>query len=177
MFIKVKDNQIIKYPYTIKELKEDNPNVSFLDDIPVDLITLKKYDTYSVTLTDKPLCNIYQHVLEKDPVVDNDCYKQVWEIVELSQDEIVSIKDQLISFVDTTANTIINNIVTDKGFTSLSDIDLDNEEFSDIKSAYTKVITIADSIKAAIPNDNIGVVTEGAIVEYFKTAELISYVP
>jgi len=52
MFVKVTNGQPSKFPYTLGELRRDNPNVSFPKTIPD--ATLEQYGVFNVKDTDAP---------------------------------------------------------------------------------------------------------------------------
>jgi len=80
-------NDIINYPYTIEQLKLDNPNVSF----PINLSneTLKEWGVNEVVQTPKP--NDYtKNIIEATPILIDGVYKQVWNEINASESEIDS---------------------------------------------------------------------------------------
>lgn len=52
MFIKTKDGQLDRYPYTVGDLRRDNPNISFPKQIPTEM--LARYNVYPVTRLSVP---------------------------------------------------------------------------------------------------------------------------
>lgn len=91
MYIKIKNNVIEQYPYSEGQLKIDNPQVSFPQVIPTD--TLAEYGVYEVIKTEKPSVTYKQNLSEDTPVNDNGVWKQVWNVTDLSVDEVNAIHD------------------------------------------------------------------------------------
>jgi hypothetical protein len=60
MYAKLKDGKIEQFPYTIGQLRKDNPNVSFPKNITQG--TLQKYGVVGVVEGPKPVVGVYQTV-------------------------------------------------------------------------------------------------------------------
>lgn len=106
MYIKVKNGQIEKYPYSISQLKSDNPQTSFPDKIPND--RLAEFGVFPVAPTEMPKVDHTKNVVEGKPVFqrsrnidgtykadepstpENEAWEwsQVWEVVNATQKEI-----------------------------------------------------------------------------------------
>jgi hypothetical protein len=95
MYIKLQ-NEITTYPYSIKKLKQDNPQVSFPDTIDQDFKLLADYDVYKVTLVATPSYDPKSHKLtEVVPTLQNGVWTQTWQLVELTQQEKSDYTDQI----------------------------------------------------------------------------------
>jgi len=80
-------NDTITYPYTIEELKLDNPNVTFPQTLS-DAILIE-WDMFPVQQTPKP--NDYtKNITEGTPELINDVYFQTWNQSNTSDSEINS---------------------------------------------------------------------------------------
>ena len=86
MYLKLNNETIEKYPYTIGELRRDNPQVSFPRDIPE--TTLQEYGMFKVKEVDTPQVDHTKNVNEDTPKFINNEWVQVWEITPASTDEI-----------------------------------------------------------------------------------------
>lgn len=86
MFVKATNGQIDKYPYSIGELRRDNPNTSFPRNIPSAM--LAEWDVFSVTITNRPKLGHTKNVVEGTPVLQNDQWVQVWGVTDASAEEI-----------------------------------------------------------------------------------------
>lgn len=84
MYIKV-INDIIEYPYSIQQLKNDNSGTSFPDIL--DNETLSLWNVFPVTPTDKPIVNPNQDIEEGIPKKVNNQWEQVWEVTSASNEE------------------------------------------------------------------------------------------
>ena len=81
-------NQIAKtYPYTIGELRRDNPNTSF-PKRPSDA-TLASWGVYPVANVDSPAFDYAtQNLTEGDPVLVDGQWQQTWVITDATPEEI-----------------------------------------------------------------------------------------
>lgn len=86
MYLKLKNNVVDKYPYTLDQLKSDNPNVSFPETIPNS--TLSEYGVFPVSFADAPTVDYTKNVTEDTPKLINGQWTQVWEVTPASNEEI-----------------------------------------------------------------------------------------
>lgn len=78
MFAKVTNDTIDQYPYTVGDLRRDNPNVSFPRQIPDE--TLAEYSVVRVNPTPQPdFDSVVARPKELPPVVVNGEWVQQWE--------------------------------------------------------------------------------------------------
>jgi len=84
MYIKIKNN-VVTYPYTINNLKQDNPNVSFPSEITESVMA--EFNIYEVRKTPKP--NDYtKNISEDTPILIDGVYYQNWVQTDASNSEI-----------------------------------------------------------------------------------------
>lgn len=76
MYIKVNNDVIENYPYTIGNLRKDNPQVSFPAIIPDSL--LAEYGVYPVKPSKKPSYNVAKIIKEGVPERIDGVWTQVW---------------------------------------------------------------------------------------------------
>ena len=92
MYIKLKNNEVEKYPYDINQLYIDNPDTSFPAQMPNE--RLAEWDVYPVEATENPIITYKQNLVEKLPINENGVWKQVWNIVDKSTEEINAIHEK-----------------------------------------------------------------------------------
>ena len=92
MYAKTKDGSVEKYPYSITDLKKDNPNVSFPKTIPT--ATLNQYGVADVVVASRPSFNsATQTINQKNkPELVSNVWTINWNITSLPQEEIDEIK-------------------------------------------------------------------------------------
>lgn len=80
------DNQIT-YPYSIHQLRRDNPQVSFPREIPDE--RLADWGVYRVAKVEPPIYDPETQTIEEgQPVQIGDKWTQVWNVRELTTDEL-----------------------------------------------------------------------------------------
>lgn len=72
------------YPYSVEQLRQDNPQVSFPKQIPESLMA--EYGMFPVENTEKPIVGFDKTVIESNPVFDT-TWKQVWLVADASPEE------------------------------------------------------------------------------------------
>lgn len=87
MYIKLNNGQIEKYPYSVSQLKADNPDTSFPKDIPDSL--LAEWNVYPVKGALMPNYDYTKKLIEKQPDLINSEWTQVWEVVNKDYDELL----------------------------------------------------------------------------------------
>lgn len=93
MYIKLKDGQVDKYPYSTYELRKDNPDTSFPAEMSDE--RLAEWDVYSVTSTNYPQVDYKQNVEEGTPELIDGVWTQVWNVTNKSQSEVDKITVEL----------------------------------------------------------------------------------
>jgi hypothetical protein len=88
MYIKLNNGAIEKYPYSIGELRKDNPNTSFPKNPGAEL--LAEWEVYWVSDTPMPQVDYTKDVAEGTPVSTSDGWVQVWVVTDASPEEIES---------------------------------------------------------------------------------------
>ena len=84
MYLRIKDG-VITYPYSVQQLKLDEYNVSFPNELTTEI--LEEWGVYSVQQTVKP--NDYtKNISEGTPTLVDGVYIQVWNQTDATQSEI-----------------------------------------------------------------------------------------
>jgi len=80
MFAKIKNQNIIKYPYNVTDLRNDNPSTSFPLN-PLENLKLREaFDVVEVQENPQPDFNAQTHkCIGKNPELKNGAYTQKWE--------------------------------------------------------------------------------------------------
>ena len=85
MYIKLNNGQIEKYPYSIGQLRKDNPNTSFPKNIPDNV--LATFGVYPVQDTPQPPSDYTKNVIEGTPA-NQGGWKRTWTVVNATAAEI-----------------------------------------------------------------------------------------
>jgi hypothetical protein len=89
----ISNGAVEKYPYTIGNLRKDNPHTSF-PKRPSDEM-LEDWNVYAVARVDRPDVDpITQNVTEETPVLIDGQWTQVWVVTDASAEEIAERKEQ-----------------------------------------------------------------------------------
>ena len=88
MYAKIKDGSVEKYPYSITDLKQDNPNVSFPK--VLDSTVLNSFGTYEVVTDSKPTYSSVTQTINKKstPELVSGKWTLKWEVIDKPQEDI-----------------------------------------------------------------------------------------
>ena len=120
MYAKIDGNTVLKYPYSIGNLRQDNPNVSFPKTISLEI--LAAYGVRQINLTDDPEYNSLTQkiVIANTPTKNADTNQWVLEktVVNLTEEEIAA---NNLTTAETNRTTR-NNKLAETDFYALSDV-------------------------------------------------------
>jgi len=93
MFVKVTNGQIDQYPYTVGDLRRDNPSTSF-PKRPSDAV-LASWGVYPVANVDSPAFSYAtQNLTEGDPVLVDGQWRQTWVVTDATPEEVIQRAEQ-----------------------------------------------------------------------------------
>jgi len=128
-------------PYSLGQLRRDNPQVSFPSTIPAD--TLAEYDVYEVVTTQQPTYDDSAYKLEQSIELVDGVWTQVWVLVEHTAEDIErqwanirSERNQYLSACD---------------WTQLPDAPINSEEWATYRQALRDITTQADPFAIVWP--------------------------
>jgi hypothetical protein len=104
MYVKIENGNIVKYPYSITELKTDNKNVSFPSSITNDV--LEEYGVFYVQATEY-VDDYTKTYSEGTPELSGSVYVQTWNITDASEEEINTRIDEKWGEVRETRNLLL----------------------------------------------------------------------
>jgi hypothetical protein len=95
MFALIQDGAVVKYPYTITDLRFVNQNVSFAANVDDD--TLASFGMVRVITVDQPEIAAHQAIEEGQPVFNQETqrWQQTWVVRDLNETEIQQRKDAI----------------------------------------------------------------------------------
>jgi len=86
MYVKITNGSVEQYPYTLGNLRRDNPNVSFPKTVPES--TLNDYGVFKVEEAEKPAFDVLtQSISEANPAMVDGKWTQQWTISDRSEDQ------------------------------------------------------------------------------------------
>jgi len=93
MYALIIDQVLEKYPYSISDLKNDNPQTSFSEEILES--TLAEWNVFPIASFEVPDYDLATERLEEStPVLIDGQWTQVWNVVSLSSEEILQIQNE-----------------------------------------------------------------------------------
>ena len=85
----LKDNKITQWPIDVIDLRKENPNTSFPEDISG--LDLSSFNVVTIEEVAKSSFDAKtQKITEGDPVLDSGKWKQTWTVTSLTSDEITT---------------------------------------------------------------------------------------
>ena len=115
MLVKIKDDKVIKYPYTKEDLLQDYPNTSFpayFDDVD-----LSSYNVFFVKEADQPKIEYTETITEHEPAFLDGEWTQIWSVSPASQTQI----DDIDSMQATSVRHERNVLLAECDYTQLLD--------------------------------------------------------
>jgi hypothetical protein len=104
MFAKISNGAVERFPYTLSDLRRENPNVSFPATVPD--AELASYGVERVTATTAPASNARTHTLERSCSLVDGVWTEVWTETQrdlaIAQKNIREQRNELLSKTDWT---------------------------------------------------------------------------
>lgn len=92
MYAKINNEAVETYPYSIGDLRRDNPNVSFPRNLDVE--TLNAFGVYTVAATATPDIDHTQRVNEGTPTLESGSWVQTWVVEDISAEELAALTER-----------------------------------------------------------------------------------
>ena len=122
----VEDGAVTQYPIDLRHLRAAYPSTAFC--LPLEAQDLSDFNAYPVETTTKPTINALTHKIEEGtPAFSDGAWRQVWNVVELTDDEIQDINlaasievraERDKKLTDTDWTQIPNNALSDESKTA-----------------------------------------------------------
>lgn len=130
MYVKVNNQTVEKFPYTIGDLRKDNPNVSFPRLVSDDI--LAQYGVFLVQQTNKPnFDEKTQKVEETSPTYTNGTWIQTWVVTNKSSDEIA--EHQI--YKSKQLRAMRNDLLSRSDWTQVADAPVDQQAWATYRQA------------------------------------------
>jgi hypothetical protein len=122
MLIKVENAQTKKY--SLQQLLQENPNVSFPSNPPLEL--LAEWGVFELNLMPQPVVDHTKTVTEGNPYLDNGKWTQNWVVADATTEEINKRKIELAMSVREKRNLLLST----SDWTQLPDSPVDRQSWS-----------------------------------------------
>lgn len=131
----IKEENGVPSHYSIKQLKIDNPNVSFPDDLSNEL--LDQFSVYKVQFEDMPDINDAEQIAtqEESPVLENGKWVLKFSVRDKTQAEREEYNSQLSSQIRIKRNTLLSN----SDWTQLEDAPVDKAAWATYRQALRDI--------------------------------------
>lgn len=134
MYIKIASFGALPERYSIAQLCQDNPQVSFPEEISIK--TLARFGVYPLQATEPPAFNhATQNLVESVPVQEDDQWVQSWAVVPASEQEIA---DRLVAQAEFVRQQR-NQYLDESDWTQVLDAPIDATE-RQVWSAYRQAL-------------------------------------
>ena len=121
MYVLIESGSVSKYPYSISELKKDNPNDTFV----YPYTNLSAYGVYEVEQVETPTYN-YQthHATEDTPALIEGVWTQVWKVEEKTEEDKTKHREN----ESTLQREIRNDVIKGTDWWAVSDRTMTDEQ-------------------------------------------------
>lgn len=135
MYALITNGSVQQYPYTVGNLRRDNPNTSFSKAIPENV--LAQYGVYSVVLEDKPSYNERLQSVEQKliPELENNRWILKWSIIDKTATQIQEYDNNKAS----EARLERNFLLTSSDWTQLADAPVDKTAWATYRQALRDI--------------------------------------
>lgn len=125
MYIRISGSETT-YPYSLDDLRSDNPNVSFPKNLTSDI--LSDFFVYNVVAVPIDIDEDYQHnYSEGTPIQSGSSYVQNWIITDATSEEIEQRKEEKWTEIRNTRNTLL----TECDWTQMVDNSISGSELTE----------------------------------------------
>ena len=129
MFAFVQDGALVRYPYTITDLRLANQNVSFAANLSDD--DLASFGMVRVVTVDRPEIAAHQAVEESQPVLVDGNWVQTWSVRNLNDAEVQQLRD--------TIRDQRNSLLSSSDWTQLADATVDKAAWATYRQALRDI--------------------------------------
>lgn len=105
MYAKINNGVVEKYPYTIGDLRKDNPNTSFPKQVSDSI--LSEFNIVTVLEVSPPSVEYTQTWKEVSPVLENGVWKQSYSVTNISSEELLIKTEEASKSVRATRDKLI----------------------------------------------------------------------
>jgi hypothetical protein len=145
MYLKLKNGVVSKFPYSVGELRSDNPQVSF-PETPPDAL-LADYGVVPYVGVPAPAITYKQNISEGTPVNTDGVWTQVWVVTDASAQEIAARTDAQWASVRSQRN----GLLAESDWTQLPDAPVDRVPWATYRQALRDVTEQPDPFNIVWP--------------------------
>ena len=124
MYVKITSGSVDTFPYSVGQLRRDNPQTSFPRQVSNEM--LAAYDVYSVTIDDQPSIDDRTHTIAQNaaPTGSGSTWTLGWTTTTKTAEEVQAWDDSLAASNRVKRNTLLS----DSDWTQMNDSPLSNDD-------------------------------------------------
>ena len=140
MYVKITNGTVDTYPYSVGQLRRDNPNTSFPKQIPSEM--LESYGVYTVVYTDMPSIDDRTQKTEQEatPTLVDGSWTVGWTTTDKTAEEIQEWDDS----VAASNRNRRNSLLTESDWTQVADAPVDATAWATYRQALRDITTHAN---------------------------------
>jgi hypothetical protein len=116
-YAKIENNELVKYPYMLSDMKTDYPNVSFPNNLTADdLLTLRIVIVQDIDVEQPTINQLTHRRVEDVPHITEGQWTKTWAVVELTEHEKTVILQQHISGLTVLIQKYLDDTAALKGY-------------------------------------------------------------
>ena len=137
MYVKITNGSVDTYPYSVGQLRRDNPNTSFPKQIPTDM--LESYGVYSVTNADEPSYTPRTQNItrENTPTLVDNVWTVGWAVTDKTSEETTEYDNTMAGVNRDKRNTLL----TETDWTQVADAPVDATAWATYRQALRDITT------------------------------------
>lgn len=142
MYALIQNNSVSKYPYSLSQLRRDNPQVSFPKESSLSLLSEYGVTEVLEVLKPAPSNPVTKNIVEVTPVFIGGRWTQVWNEVDASSEEIAERTQAAVNQTDRQnilADTFVPQFISMTPAQVASYISLNVTNLSEAKTVLTKI--------------------------------------
>ena len=139
MHVKITNGTIDQYPYTVGQLRRDNPQTSFPKRIPDEM--LEEWGVVPVVVEDRPTIDDRTQKVSQaqQPTKDGDTWILAWSVTDKSQEEIQQYDDSVAASIRHQRD----NLLAASDWTQVPDAPVDQAAWAVYRQALRDITTQA----------------------------------
>ena len=139
-YVKAQDDQVVNFPYTIGQLRRDNPNTSFPKRIPDEM--LAEWGVYPVTVEDQPSYTERTQKLaqEATPTGSGSSWTIGWTVSDKTSDKV----QEYDANVAASNRSQRDSLLSDSDWTQVADAPVDATAWATYRQALRDITTHAN---------------------------------
>lgn len=118
MYALIQNNSVAAYPYSVAQLRRDNPNVSFPEQMSDSV--LAEWNVYPVAPVTPPAHDdLMENLVEGTPVLVGDAWTQTWSVVAATPEQIAERQEAIRSRITRRVQQRLDDFAATRGYDNI----------------------------------------------------------